>query len=248
VSLFTNTARLCQVACLVAAFSVAATRYTAAQLLIDNFSTGAYQKTLITGEDSNTQPGKMWGHSRWTVYGSCPNSNCSGGGVGDNPFGQPNSFEIKSGSSPSHGALIFNSGYKTYPYLALKYGYGKAMKEDLASTYDRIRVHFDGANQSINFNIQVFSNNGSLHSEIGCNLQSPGGFMTPFSADFPFKYFTPGTSTGGADFSGINYMIFELGESEGPNMEADYAVTSIKAIPKSDPPSRNYLHRPRPVA
>lgn len=233
-SLRIRTPRSWQVGCLAAAFSLGATQYAAAQLVLDDFSSGFYQETLKTGEDNNTQAGKMAGGSRTTVYGSCPNKHCSGGGLGDNPFDQPNSFEIRSGTATSPNALIFNSGYKTFPYLWLKYGYATPMNLDLASDYDRIRVNFDGANQSINFNIEVFSNAGSLYSEIGCNLVSPWGFMKPFSADFPFKNFIPGTGTPGADFKGVTNMIFEFGESEGPNMEADYAVTSIQAVPNSD--------------
>jgi hypothetical protein len=236
-SLWIRMARSWQAVCLAATFSMGAAQYAAAQLTLDDFSTGPDQQTLKTGENRNTQMGNMWGGSRETIYVSCPNKHCSGGGVGDNPFHQPNSFEIRNGNGIIPSALIFNSGYKTYPDLSLRYGYAKPMNEDLASKYDRIRVNFDGASQSVNFDIQVFSNNGSLYSELGCNLASPGGFMTAFSADFPFKNFKAGTGTPGADFKGVTNMIFEFGESEGPNMEADYAVTSIQAVPTGDQPA-----------
>jgi hypothetical protein len=178
------------------------------------------------GEDGGWQPYyHLWLLSQPSLLGR---------GLGDNLFDQPNSFEIRSGTGTSPSALIFNSGYKTYPYLWLKYGYGQPMKLDLAARYDRIRVNFDGANQRINLNIEVFSNGGSLYSEIGCNVLGPDGFMKPFSADFPFKNFTPGNGTPGADFKAVTNMIFEFGESQGPNKEADYAVTSIQVL-KSDP-------------
>lgn len=203
--------------------------FASAQLLLDDFSTGSYQKTLKTGHDTNTQTGKMVGGSRETYYLSCPDVGCAGGGVGDNPFDQPNSFQIKPKTKTTPSALIFNSGYKTYPVLSLAYGYGSPMTVDLSSSYDRVRLNFNGANQVINFNVLMFSSSG--YSQSGCNIVAPG-FMTPFTIDFPFVDFTSG-----ADFSSVNYMVLEFDMGGGPNMQADFAVTSFEAIPIGAPPA-----------
>jgi hypothetical protein len=209
-------------------------QFAAAQLVLEDFSTGPYQKTLKTGHDSNTQTGKMVGGSRNTIFVSCPDAGCAGGGVGDNPFNQPNSFQIKVKTKTTPSALIFNSGYRTYPVLSLGYGYGAPMMIDLSASYDRIRLNFDGANQVINFNLLVFSSIG--YSQTGCNIVAPA-FMTPFTIDFPFVYFTSG-----ADFSAVNYMVLEFDVGGGPNMEADFALTSIEAIPIGASPANITCH------
>ncbi|MGA2002699.1 MAG: hypothetical protein ABSG70_04920, partial [Terriglobales bacterium] len=220
--------RIANLTLAIAAFLTVST-LASAQLVLDDFSTGPYQKTLKTGHDTNTQTGKMAGGSRATDYVSCPDAGCAGGGAGDNPFDQPNSFQIKPKTKTTPSALIFNSGYKTYPVLYLSYGYGSPMTIDLSSSYDRIRLNFDGENQVINFNLLVFSSSG--YSQTGCNIVAPG-YMTPFTIDFPFVDFTSG-----ADFSAVNYMVLEFDVGGGPNMQADFAVTSFEAIPIGAPPA-----------
>jgi len=198
-----------------------------AQLVLDDFSTGFYQKTLKSRTDTNTQSGSRIGGSRETTFVACsPASACKT----VNPFGQPSSFQIRAKTKTTPNALVFNSGYKADSYLDIGYGYGSSMTLNLASSYDRIRVSFDGADQVVNFNLLVFSNDAG-YSQTGCNLVFPG-LLTPFTVDFPFSDFTPG-----ADFSDINYMVFLFDEAQGAYSGEDWAVTSFQAIPIGEPPA-----------
>ena len=211
----------------------AISRFAGAQLLIDDFSTGAYQKTLTKGTDTNLQTGSMIAGSRQTGFVACsPASACKNA----NPFGQPSSFQIKPKTKTTPNALIFNSGYKSQAYLAVAYGYGSPMNLNLSTGYDRIRVTFDDADQTVNFNLLVFSNGGALYSQTGCNLADPG-LLKSFTVDFPFSDFTPGGGTPGADFGGINYMYFLFDAAQGAYNGEDWAVTSFQAIPIGAPPA-----------
>ena len=211
---------------------VSVSRYAAAQWTLDDFSTGPYSKTLKKGEDNNHQSGSMVGGTRGTALVACsPSSACKN----DNPFNQPSSFDIQPATKTTPSALVFNSGYKADSYLDISYGYGTPMTLDF-SGYDRIRINFDAVDQVVNFNLLVFSNGGALYSQTGCNLVDTG-LLKSFSVDFPFADFTPGGHTPGADFTGINYMVFIFDEAQGAYSGEDWAVTSFQAIPVGAPPA-----------
>lgn len=197
------------------------------QLLFDDFSTGPYQKTLKSGSDTNFQSGAMTGGSRETTFVACV-SPCSA----YNPFSQPSSFQVRAKTAITPSALLFNEGYKSQAYLQVGYGFSTPLTLNLASAYDRLRVTFDGTDQTVNFNIVVWSNGGSLYSAIGCNLL---GSLTPFSVDFPFADFTPGGGTPGANFSDITNMELELSVAQGSMGGANYALTSFQAVPIGAP-------------
>ena len=199
------------------------------QLLLDDFSTGPYEKTLKSGTDTNSQSGSMIGGSRQTSFFACVPTNCGKW----NPFGQPSSFQVRAKTKTTPSALIFNGAYKSQADLAVSYGYSAPMTLDL-STYDRLRVTFDSADQAVNFNIIVWSNGGALYSQTGCWLSDPG-LGTSFSVDFPFADFTPGGDTPGASFNGINYMEFLFDGAQGAYTGEDWAVTSFQAIPIGAP-------------
>jgi hypothetical protein len=219
--------RLALLSALAVAAILSISQLASAQLTIDDFSTGAYSKTLKTGSDTHTETGAMLGDSRYTLFVSCPSSHCGGGGKGLNPFDQPSSFQVKLASKSAPSVLILNSGYMTYPFLDLGYGYGSPMSVDLSSSYDRIRLNFYGSNQSINTNIEVSSSSGM--SGLGCNIIPPE-FMQPFSVDFPFADFS-----GSADYGAVTNIFLEFGVSEGLNAEMDFGLTSIQAIPTGAP-------------
>jgi hypothetical protein len=200
------------------------------QLLLDDFSTGPYQKTIKSGTDTNFQSGSMVGGSRETTFFACIPSSCGTW----NPFGQPSSFEVREKTKSTPDALIFNAGYKARSYLAVGYGFSAPLSLDLASKYDRLRVTFDSADQTVNFNIIVWSNGGALYSQTGCNLVDPG-YATSFSVDFPFADFTPGSGTPGASFSDITNMEFLFDGAQGPLGGEDWEVTSFQAIPIGAP-------------
>jgi hypothetical protein len=197
------------------------------QLLFDDFSTGPYQKTLKSGSDTNFQSGAMIGGSRETTFVACV-SPCSK----YNPFNQPSSFQVRAKTTITPSALIFNEGYKSQAYLQVGYGFSTPLSLNLASGYDRLRVTFDGADETVNFNLIVWSTGGTLYSAIGCNLL---GSLTPFSVDFPFVDFTPGGGTPGASFSDITNMELELSAAQGSMGGANYAITSFQAIPIGAP-------------
>jgi len=200
------------------------------QLLLDNFSTGSYEKSLKAGSDTNVQSGSMVGGNRLTSFLLCPPGPC---GV-DNEFAQSASFQIRPATKIAPAALVFSAGYKASPRLDVEYGSPTALSLNLASAYDRLRVNFDGADQIMNFNILVYSNGNSLYSQTGCNL-SPPFYGAPYSVDFPFADFTPGQGTPGADFSDITLIDF-IDQTEGALGAADWAITSFEAIPIGAPP------------
>jgi len=214
-SRFTNTLLLLAV---VLALPLAAS----AQLILDNFSSGAYKKQLSSGNDTNTQVGVMIGGKRLTVFSVCQSKPCGS----QNLFSQSASFQIRGKTKIAPSALIFSSGYYTSPRLDVEYGSGVPLQLDL-SNYDRLRVNFHGNDLVVNFNILVFS--GTNYSQTGCNLTAS---TSPVSIDFPFAYFTSG-----ADFSNISAFdfIFQSGSAVGAE---DWAVTSFEAIPIGAPPAQ----------
>jgi hypothetical protein len=197
------------------------------QLVLDNFSTGSYEKSLKAGSDTNVQSGGMIGGNRATTFFMCPPGPC---GL-DNQFDQAASFQIRPKTKIAPAALVFSAGYKVSPRLDVYYGSPTALSLNL-SAYDRLRVNFDGANQGMNYNILVFTN--GLYSQTGCNL-SPPFYGAPYSVDFPFADFTPGQGTPGADFSNITLIDF-IDQSEGAFYAANWAITSFEAIPIGAPP------------
>jgi len=198
---------------------VSVSQLAAAQMVIDNFSTGAYAKTLTKGIDNNTQTGSMAGASRYTVLSVCEPDNCAD----YNPFRQPNSFQVRPATKSTPSALIFNTGYKSDANLQVIYGGGSPMNLNLSPTYDRIRLYFDGADQGINFALTVYT--GGPYSSIGCNFVDPAGDLKPFTVDLPFANFG-----GSADFSDITEMDFEFDLSQGLYTGEDWALTSIQAV------------------
>jgi hypothetical protein len=205
---------------------VTITQQSRAQLTVDDFSSGAYQKTLKSGSDNNFQFGGMVGGSRATTFVACsPASKCAV----VNPFGQPSSFQIRPKTKTTPNVLIFNSGYKSEAFLAVGYGFSSPMSLDLSGSYDRIRVTFDGVDGAVNFNLTVWSNAGSVYSQLGCNFTDPS-LQTAFTVDFPFAKFVPGGGSKGADFSGITNMQFLFDGAQGASAGEDWAVTSLQAI------------------
>lgn len=197
-----------------------------AQLLLDDFSTGAYGIRLASGRDVNTQSGLMVGGERLTAFLVCPPGPC-----GDaNPFDQEAGLQIRPGR-PS--ALIYSAGYKAAPRVDVQYGANTPLQLDL-DQYDRFRVSFDGSDLGVNFNIQVFT--PSARAQLGCNLES---INSPVSIDFPFVDFV--WEIGAPDFTDISTLglIFQSGSVNGSN---DFAVTSFQAIPAGAPPAPIICH------
>ncbi|MGO8986762.1 MAG: hypothetical protein ACLPHI_05225 [Terriglobales bacterium] len=205
---------------------VTLSQFAAAQLLLDDFSTGKYEKSLKSGTDTNTQSGTMIGGNRETEFFVCPPGPCGS----YNLFAQPASFQVRPKTKTTSSALIQSAGYKVSPRLDVFYGSSAPLNLDLSSLYDRFRLTFDGSDLGVNFNILVWT--GGLYSQTGCNIDAS---ITSFTIDFPFANFTPGQGTPGADFSDLTLMdfIFQSDSGIGGN---SWAVTSFQAIPIGAPP------------
>jgi len=209
------------------AVAIAMSGTAVAQLVLDDFSTGPYQKEMKSGTAVNVQTGGMIGGHRETVFFVCPPGPC---GL-SNPFAQSASIQIRPATKVAPSALVQSGGYKVGPRLDVQYGSAGPLNLALAPTYDRLRVTFDASDLVVNFNILAFTN--TLYSQTGCNLLPS---ITPVTIDFPFVYFTPGKGTSGADFTNITVLdfIFQSGSAIGAN---DWAVTSFQAIPTGAPPA-----------
>jgi len=214
----TKTARLALLSALTVMAIVSVSQHAAAQLVIDNFSSGFYSKSLSTGSAYDTQTGTMAGGSRTVYLGVCePTNPCDG-----NPFEQPNSYQIKKATKTTPNILIFNTGYDSDANLQIAYGDSGTMLLDL-SPYDRIRLYFNGADQVVNFNLAVYYD--GTYSSIGCNITNPGEPDAAFTVDLPFANFS-----GGDDFSDVNLMGFAFGVSQGTGTGVDWGITSIQAV------------------
>src|SRR5262249_11131686 len=199
----------------------------AAQLVLDDFSTGAYKKQLASGSDINVQSGSMIGGHRETAFLVCPPGPC---GL-TNQFGQTGSIQIRPATKLAPSALIYSAGFEVFPRVDVVYGSAAPLNLALAPTYDRIRVNFYASDLIVNFNIVTFT--GGLYSQTGCNLSPSIGRV---SIDFPLANFTPNSWTPGEDFANITsiVLIFQSGSAMGAN---DGAVTSFEAIPASARPA-----------
>lgn len=212
---------------ILAAVLLALPQLAFSQLVLDDFSTGKYEKVLTSGSDLNTQSGSMIGGSRETEFLVCQPGPCGAA----NPFGQGAAFQVRPATKLAPAALIQSAGYKVGPRLDVFYGSTTSMNLDLSSQYDRFRLTFDASDLSVNFNIVVWT--GTLYSQTGCNIDPS---ITSFTIDFPFADFTAGQGTAGANFGDITLMdfIFQTDSAIGGN---DWAVTSFQAIPIGAPPA-----------
>jgi hypothetical protein len=186
----------------------------AAQLTIDDFTTGPKVSFLFSGTDSGIQAGSMVGGFRRTNFLVAPF-----------PVVHPGLLQIRSG-----GPLIVSCGYKVAHRLDIGYGLdgnggNVPLNLDL-SAYNRLVVDFDASDAGLNFNIVLFWASGAFYAIQGFNL---GASNVPFSVNFPFADFIPGVPSVPLDVSDIDYIavIAQTGTPIGSN---DYAITSIKAV------------------
>jgi hypothetical protein len=198
----------------------------AAQRTIDDFSTGAYQKTLPTKTavgDVNVQKGNMIGGERWTYLQVCHQVPCN---AAENEFAQSATLQIRPSKNKAvPSALILSGGYKTLPLIEVFWGIDSQhnvapLHLDL-TPYDRMRVSFDGIDQVVNFNLQLYTPTGS--GQLGCNLLAVAPVPPPFTVDFPLVDFIAGNCAV-IDFADITYMSL-IG-----NASKNYAITKYEAL------------------
>jgi hypothetical protein len=193
----------------------------AQDLILDDFSTGAGKLGPISsGSRTATQTGSgVIGGTRW--------ANLDIGKASSNEFRQPSDLQFLPSTSPNvPSAMVWTAGYKANARIEVGYGndaFIAPLNLNLTS-YDRLRVNFDGLTQVLNFNVEAwYGPNGTTTATLGCNLPSSG----PFSLDLPLAAFKSASPLDWSSIAGF-YLIFQ-GDSS-------LAITGFSAIPASDPP------------
>jgi hypothetical protein len=196
------------------------------QITLDNFATGPEMiGPLKTGSKTVTQSGAgIVGGSRTVTL------TVAAGSVDGENFQQGVTAQVRpSKQSGVPSALIWTPGYNVFSRIDLEYGLSTPLNLNLSS-YDRLRVTFDGLSNGLNFNIEVW-NGGYSTGDLGCNLS--GGYSpSQFTVDFPLADFS--SANGGPDWSDISIIdvIFQVADLYPPEM----AVTEVSAVPASTPP------------
>ena len=183
---------------------------------IDNFASGPYASPQYAGgQYSNTQTGNMLGGQRAPSILVCLPSPCPA----NNLFNQGASYEIRPPNAYAPGAIVYNSGYGVAPRLDVAWGSSSNPLHHNFAVYDRFRVSFNGLDQYLNFNIQVFT--GTSWGQLGCNLAP---YPRPFSVELPFNLFVgPGFNPASVDSIGLIF------QSSSPIGALDFAVTKVEA-------------------
>ena len=180
-------------------------------LLIDDFTTGEHFAIRWFGNELDVQGGSMLGGFRRTNFIIASNDRI-----------QPGILHIRRGEGP----LVIDAGFKVQHRLEITYGIDSIgslapLNLDLSS-FDRLSVDFEASDLGVNFNIVIFSGNGTARAQLGFNLVPS---ITAFSIDFPLVDFSP---VGDFDIGDVDLIVLVLqsGSATGGN---DYAVTSISA-------------------
>ena len=167
------------------------TRPVAAQMLMNDLTSGSYAVSIRSGDVGAIRSGTMLGGNRHTHLI-----------VGDelaNPLQQPGGLEIL-----SSGYLVVNGGLQVYPRVEVTYGVDEIgqnapLNENLAMAGDRFRLHFDAADRGLNVNVVVFT--GTSYALLGYNLPPSN---QAFTTDFPFEDFEEG---GAVSWNSIDYIV-----------------------------------------
>jgi hypothetical protein len=195
----------------------------AQDLSLDNFKTGPGRiGPMTSGNKTASQTGAG-------IIGGTRTTELSFSGL--NEFVQPASVQFRPSSKPGvPPAMVWSVGYKAYPRIDLTYGSSTTPLGLNLSGYDRLRVSFDGLQQLLNFNVTVFDSS-YIAGSIGCNIYFIND--SPLTVDFRFADISRGDG-GQINWAAIEILdfVFQGGNLGSPNL----AVTSIMAIPASDPP------------
>ena len=114
---------------------------------------------------------------------------------------------------------MYNSGYGVAPRLDVAWGSSSNPLRHNFAAYDRFRVSFNGLDQYLNFNIQVFT--GTSWGQLGCNLAP---YPRSFSVELPFNLFVgPGFNPASVDSIALIF------QSSSPIGALDFAVTKVEA-------------------
>jgi len=184
---------------------------------IDDFTTGNYQSPEYKSgaKHGSVQAGSMLGGSRDTNMFICGNKkDCAS----RDPYNQASSYGFLPANGGQPAAMVESVGYFVGPRIDMGYGFQSPMDVDF-SGYQKIRVNFNGLNQALNFNIQLFT--GTAYAQGGCNIPAYGGV---FSAELPLSLFVQNQ---GFDFHHVNLMdvIFQNGSAIGGG---SFGITSLQ--------------------
>jgi hypothetical protein len=187
-----------------------------AQLMLDDFTSGAYVKHLNTGLQQDQHYAKL---AHGSLLGAARQTNFSIG---------PNYYKQGATQSIGKGIWILDAGFGTVGASDITYGVTLAGVEaplslDL-SGYSGFQLNFAGvaSSEDLGVIIAVFPHDG--HScAYGQVLPT---YANPISIDFPFSGFnTPGGLTQ-ADASDIDYIVIE---AYGGGF-ASFGITSFQAV------------------
>ncbi len=177
-----------------------------------------------TAAETSTQTGQhMLGGERYNYFRVCKQFPCS---IAEDEFSQSATFQVLPGKKDLPlSALIVSGGYKTFPLLQMFWGIDAQnnivpLHQNLTA-YDRMRVSFDGIDDILNFNLQLYSPTGN--GQLGCSLGPVHPVPPPYTVDFPLAEFVAGNGTH-IDYSDITYMDMLAFLGGG------YAITKYEAV------------------
>jgi hypothetical protein len=201
------------------AFVALAASFASAQIVIDDFTVGAYQspgyKSGAHGSTQNGNPAHIIGGNRQAGLLMCAPADCPV----QNPFNQSASYAFKRKSNLGH-ALVLSAGYGTGPRIDLYYGYGSPMSVNLSSA-DRIRIRYLGLTGESNMGMLLYTTTSS-YGENACNLPP---FPGAFTVELPFSGFV------GTGFDPANVNFIRLWSQEGTVIgSTEFAFVSIEAV------------------
>jgi hypothetical protein len=206
---------------LMACVLVTATGGTAAAaagpVLIDDFSTGAYNLTIHANRDLSMQQGAMAGGVRCTLLDA----------KDPNPYGRPSQLGLGTGH------MFVETGVRVDHAIILMYGWDKtcagAGKMSLnLSGLDRFRIDFDLVSLDLAGAMSVWSPSPDGiqpegFSSISICVDGVAADVS-FTCDMPF-----GAFAGNVDWSDVQYIGIVF-QSAGTIMAHEYAINSIRAI------------------
>ncbi|SPF37499.1 hypothetical protein SBA4_2010004 [Candidatus Sulfopaludibacter sp. SbA4] len=191
-------------------------------LTLDDFTQGAYQKTLLPGQsDSNLQqpPGRQ------TVF--------TNGATSSNPWNQPSSLAI--GIQNRKGILIVSPGFGAACSLFLNYGTfqndppGSPLHLNLRA-YSSFQINLAGLSASVGLTATavIAPHSGGLLYDAGVGIVRPPS-ENPFSINYPWTSFKNGAlHLSDIDVSDIDGIQVVLG---GGGTTVTYGILSFQALP-----------------
>lgn len=196
---------------------IAGARAVEAQLVIDDFKTGEYDRTFVNQTLAEYQTGAgIRGGTRWTAFGVQP--------LGD--FNENSRLRIR--RNGTKGYLILSAGFRSSWSFYLTYGVhpnGQANPLDLNLSGGKIRLTFDGADNDISDAVQITDRNGNRASLTKAIAAEGGGGN--FHVDYPIDEFVG--VPGAIDPQHIDsiFILLQAGTATGAN---DFALKSIKVV------------------